>query len=356
MDATEFPEAALGSPVLVTGGAGFFGNLLLRRLADAGIRSVSLDLHDAEFVHPHVVSIKGDICDAKLLDDVFSRYRFVHVFHCAALLAHAVEDEARLWQSNVDGTRLVAEAAVKFGARSLVFTSSNCLWGRDMGRSVTERDAPEPIEIYGRSKWQAEQLLSELACRIPVTVLRCPTILDEGRLGLLAILFEFIAEGRKIWTIGGGGNRYQFIYAQDLVTACLLAAMQARSMVLNIGSDDVPTLGETFQYVLDRAKTGSRLVSLPKRPAIALLRVAHALGLSPLGPYQYRMIAENFVFDTQRIKSELGWRPSLGNGEMLWRAYRYYSEHRAAIEARSDVSAHRRGAALGALRILKFLS
>ena len=84
--------------------------------------------------------------------------------------------------------------------------------------------------------------------------------------------------------------------------------------------------------------------------------LAHLLRLSPLGPYQYRMIAEDFVFDTSRIKKLIEWQPTLTNGEMLWRAYRYYQENRREIENRSEVSAHRQQAAMGILKLLKLIS
>lgn len=251
---------------------------------------------------------------------------------------------------------MVAEAAVRHGARSLVFTSSNCLWATNLGRPVSEDDAPAPIEIYGRSKWEGEQVLDAYRDRLNVVSIRCPTIVEEGRLGLLAILFEFIAEGRKVWMIGPGANRYQFIYAPDLAEACMLAAECGRSLTLNIGSDDVPTLRETFQYVIDRAGTSARIVSVPKAPALAALRMAHLLRMSPLGPYHYRMIAEDFVFDTTRIKADLGWHPTVTNGEMLWRAYEYYQRNRAEIEMRKDVSAHRQAAHMGVIRLLKWIS
>ncbi|HVW83517.1 MAG TPA: hypothetical protein VHB50_02505, partial [Bryobacteraceae bacterium] len=85
-------------------------------------------------------------------------------------------------------------------------------------------------------------------------------------------------------------------------------------------------------------------------------RLAYHLGLSPLGPYHYKMIAENFLFDTTKIKGELGWRPTLTNQEMLWRAYQYYHDNRLQIEARTNVSAHRRAADMGAIRVLKWIS
>ena len=55
-----------------------------------------------------------------------------------------------------------------------------------------------------------------------------------------------------------------------------------------------------------------------KALTIGLLRLAHALKISPLGPYHYKMIAENFIFNTQKIRAKLGWMPSKTNEEMLW--------------------------------------
>ncbi len=62
------------------------------------------------------------------------------------------------------------------------------------------------------------------------------------------------------------------------------------------------------------------------------------------------------MFDTSKIKRLLGWRPTLTNEQMLWRAYQYYSENRKDIESRKDVSAHRKGAKMGVIRILKWVS
>jgi hypothetical protein len=86
------------------------------------------------------------------------------------------------------------------------------------------------------------------------------------------------------------------------------------------------------------------------------MRLAHVLRISPLGPYHYRMIAEDFTFDTSRIRSALGWRPTVTNGEMLSAAYRYYAENRDEINARTNVSAHSRAAEMGILRLLKWIS
>ena len=341
--------------VLVTGGSGFFGDILKKRLLESGYTVVTVDLEQDDFTHPALTSVVGDIRDEALVERLFKEHRFSAVFHAAAILAHAVKDTSVLWTSNVDGTRVIAEMTAKYKAARVIFTSSNCLWGKNFNRPVREDDSPEPVEIYGRSKWEGEKILLGHTEFISI-IFRCPTITDAGRLGLLAILFEFIDEGRKVWVVGGGANTYQFIYAQDLADACIKALTYDKTAVFNIGSDNVKSFREVYDYVIKKAGSTSRVANFPRSIAIPLMRIAYALGLSPLGPYQYKMIAESFVFDTANIKRELGWKPTLTNEQMLFKAYEYYHQNRKEIENRSGVSAHKQSAKMGVIRLLKWLS
>ena len=341
---------------IVTGGSGFFGSILKRRLLENGDSVVNIDIHEDEDRHPNLESVQADIADRERMAEVFGRHRVDGVFHLAAELAHAVECEKSLWRSNVTGTEVIADATRKAQIPSLVFTSSNCLWGKAFSRPVTEDDRPEPVETYGLSKWEGEKILGRYEKDFNAISIRCPTIIDSGRLGLLAILFEFIKEGRRVWTVGQGSNRYQFIYAQDLASAAIAATSHNNSALFNIGSDNVQTLREIYQYVIERANSSSKVASLPKNATLAAMRIAHHLKISPLGPYHYKMIAEDFVFDTTKIKAELKWAPTLTNAEMLWRAYNYYSANQQEIQNRTNVSAHKRQASMGVIRLLKCLS
>lgn len=351
--------------VLVTGGSGFFGGVLKRRLLREGHRVVNIDLVPDEDNHPALTSIVGDLRDKALLERVFLQHAFDAVFHSAAQLAHGTTlDKHLLWTSNVDATKLLADSARKAGVRPFVFLSSNCLWASNVGHPVNElRDVPAPVEIYGKSKLEGERILGGFAGDLDVVIIRCPTIMDSGRLGLLAILFEFIDDGKTVWVVGEGSNRYQFIYADDLASACILAASYGKSDLFHIGSDNVRTMREVYEAVIEDAArepgsraSYSRVRSLPKGPTIAAMQLAHHLHLSPLGPYHYKMIAESFLFDTAHIKQSLGWRPTLTNEEMLLRAYRYYSRNRAEIHDRNNASAHRKPASMGVIRVLKWLS
>ena len=119
--------------VLVTGASGFFGGVLKRRLLAEGFAVTNIDLVRDEDSHADLTSIQGDIRDAELLARTFAEHKFDAVFHCAAMLAHDVQDDNLLWTSNVDGTRKVAEAALAAGVTKVVFLSSNCLWGENLG-------------------------------------------------------------------------------------------------------------------------------------------------------------------------------------------------------------------------------
>lgn len=344
--------------VLVTGASGFFGGVLKRRLLREGHTVVNIDLEPDEDSHPSLTSIQGDLRDAALLDRVFSQHRFDAIYHTAAQLAHGMKmDEHLVWTSNVDATRLLAKHARSAGVRSFVFVSTNCLWASNLGHPVNEeRDIPAPVELYGKSKLAAEQLLQEFTTDLDVVTIRCPTIMDAGRLGLLAILYEFIADNKTVWVVGKGDNRYQFIYAEDMATACILAADHGKSDLFHVGSDHVKTMREVYKSVIRAAGSRSKVRSLPKAPTIAAMMLAHKLRISPLGPYHYKMIAESFIFDTDRIKRRLGWKPTLTNEEMLLRAYDYYARNRAEISSRINVSTHRKPSSMGVIRLLKWIS
>lgn len=343
--------------VLVTGGAGFFGGILKRHLLQQRYAVTSVDRVPDPSWHPNLTKISGDLRDPWLMNFLFQDQHYDAVFHCAAMLAHGMSlDEDDLWASNVSATRMLAEACRTHHVPKLIFTSTNCLWASNPGHPVREDEPPAPAEIYGQSKQAAEEILLRYSKYFDVVILRSPTIIDRGRLGLLAILFEFIQDGKTVWVVGDGSNRYQFIYAEDLVRACMAALRYSDSDIFHVGSDRVKPLREVYQAVIDAAVSSSRVRCLPRKPALAAMRLAHQLNISPLGPYHYRMIAEDFLFDTSKSQALLGWRPTLTNEEMLIQAYRYYASRREEIGQRKDVSAHSQAAPMGVIRLLKWVS
>jgi UDP-glucose 4-epimerase len=114
---------------LITGGSGFFGEILIQRLLESGTTCVNIDLRPSPLSHPMLRSVKGDISDADLVNRVFSEHCFDVVFHCAAILAHSFRDKRFLWRCNVEGTRVLARSSAAHSVPKLVFRRFSTKWG-----------------------------------------------------------------------------------------------------------------------------------------------------------------------------------------------------------------------------------
>ena len=99
-----------------------------------------------------------------------------------------------------------------------------------------------------------------------------------------------------------------------------------------------------------------RLVCVPEGPTVFAMKTLNALNLSPLGPYHYRMIAANFVFDNKKIKRDLGWAPTRTNTQILCDAYKFYIDHYDEISHGHGLSAHKSKAKAGILNVLRMIS
>jgi nucleoside-diphosphate-sugar epimerase len=179
--------------------------------------------------------------------------------------------------------------------------------------------------------------------------------MDAGRVGMLSILFDFVNEGRKTWILGSGKVRHQCVYAPDVVDAILLTDKLDATQIYNIGSDDVSTIREMYDHIVNRSNSGAKTARAPLYPTLWLLQILNRLKLSPLGPYQFRMLTRNFEFDTSKIKRDLGWAPTLNNKEMLWKSFEFYKSNFDTINS-GQLSANQSRVALKLIRVLKYFS
>jgi dTDP-glucose 4,6-dehydratase len=154
-----------------------------------------------------------------------------------------------------------------------------------------------------------------------VAVIRPHVIVGAGRLGLLAILFDWVARGRRIPLVGSGENRFQMLAVEDLAEAVRLATSSTATGVFNVGGDPVPTVRDLLGALCAHAATGARVLPLPGsavRPTLALL---DRLRLSPLGTEHYLVADRDYVLDTTRARTELGWTPRIPMQQALCAAY-----------------------------------
>ncbi len=339
--------------VLVTGGSGYFGSILVDRALARGDRVRILDLNPPD-PRPgaDVEAIAGDVRDLDLVRRASEGADVV--LHNVAQVPLA-KDRELFWSVNVVGTANVLLAARQAGVGKVVSTSSSAIFGIPDSNPVHEDTPPKPLEAYGRAKLEAEVLCHEAAATgLDVSIVRPRTSLGHGRLGIMAILFEFVAEGAPVFVLDGGHNRYQFVHAEDLAEACLLAGDRPGSETYNIGTTEFGTMRETLQALVDHAGTGSKVRSLPSAPASLGMQVASRLGQAPFAPYHWLLYAHSLWFDTTKAQEELGWKATHSNASMVIESYEWFLAHRGELGA-GGKSHHQSPARLGLLKLLKRL-
>lgn len=338
--------------LLVTGGSGYFGTVLTDLALARGDQVRIFDVNPPAPREGPIEYVDGDVRDRAALRAACEGIDAV--LHNVAQVPLARDRE--LFRSvNVLGTANLLVAARDAGVGKVVHTSSSAVFGIPEVNPVTEESPCRPLEAYGRAKLQAEVLCGEaVAAGLDVTIVRPRTILGHGRLGIMAILFEFVAEGAPVFVLGGGANRYQFVHASDLADACLRAAGREKPAVYNVGTTEFGTMRETLQALVDHAATGSRVRSLPTAPARVGMRTLAGLGLAPFAAYHWLLYGESLWFDTTRARSELDWEPVHSNASMVVESYEWFLAHRHELDP-AQGSHHQSPARLGLLWVLKHL-
>ncbi len=338
--------------VLITGGSGYFGTILAEQALLRGDAVRILDLNAPAPVLARADFVAGDVRDPETVRAACDGVDVV--FHNVAQVPLA-KDRALFDEVNVGGTANVLVAARDARVAKVVHTSSSAVYGIPSHNPVTDRTPLRPLEAYGRAKLRAELACHDaIAAGLDVTIVRPRTVLGLGRLGVMALLFDFVADGAPVFVLGGGHNRYQLVHAADLADACLRAADRAGPSVYNVGARTFGTIRETLQALVDHAQTGSRLRSVPVAPARLAMHALAALGLAPFAPYHWLLYSESLYFDITPAQTELGWEPQHSNASMVIESYEWFLAHRDDSDdaARSH---HQSPVQPGLVRMLKAL-
>ncbi len=338
---------------LVTGGSGFLGNLIARRLAERGETVKILDIWEDPTCPKEIEFIQ---CDIRNRDGVAAAMKGIDIVHHNVALVPLTKSGDQFWEVNVEGSRIAAEEAVKAGVQSFIHMSSSALFG-EANCPITNQTPTRPIEIYGRAKLAGEIAVRKVcdSADLPLIVIRPRTILGEGRLGIFQILFEWIQEGRNVYVIGSGNVKFQFVHALDLMDAYLLALDLGKPGIYNVGTDQFGTLREGLEHLISYVGTNSQVKSLPVNLTISTLQLLDQVGLSPLAPWHYLTYHKEFYFDVEPLLN-LGWKPKYSNDEMFRESYDWFQQNYDKILAEKAGSAHRRPVKEKLLWVLKQFS
>lgn len=160
--------------ILVTGGTGFIGSHTVVELLEKNYEVIIIDnlcnskkevlVSINEITGKEPVFYQGDIRDKKILVDIFQTHNIDSVIHFAGLKAvgESVEKPLEYYHNNVYGSMVLFEVMKQFGVNKIVFSSSATVYGLENESPLTEDMPTNPINPYGRTKLQIEQILNDI--------------------------------------------------------------------------------------------------------------------------------------------------------------------------------------------------
>jgi UDP-glucose 4-epimerase len=273
-------------PILVTGGAGFIGSHVADALVARGHAVHVLDDLSGGFrenVPAGATFVHGSVADAGVVDQLFSRVPFTHVYHLAAYAAEGLSHFIKRFNytNNVLGSVNLLNASIRSGVELFVFASSIAVYGSTPELPMTEAAHPEPEDSYGIAKYAIE--LELRACHemfgLDYIVFRPhnvfgprQNIADPYR-NVIGIFMNQILQRGPMTIFGDGTQTRAFSYISDVapLMADAIAIPEARNEVFNVGADRALSLNELAGAVARAMGVAPDVVHLPQR-----LEVRHA--------------------------------------------------------------------------------
>jgi len=320
---------------LVTGGTGFTGSHLVRRLLADGHTVRVLDtgrgLFAGELIRLGAQLTLGSVTDEALVNRLTAGAD--RVFHVAAVFRQVNLADSVYHTVNAVGTRIVGEAALRHRVASFVYCSTQGVHG-NVARPPGDEDSPiAPEDYYQQTKYEGEQEIAALVARgLPATTLRPMAIYGPGDPARFLFLFRAVKRGRFLM-FGNGSTFYHPLYIDNLVDAFLLAAEQpGTGKTYLIGDARYYSLNDLVHSVAASMDRDVRILHLPFAPlwtaAAACEAVCRPLGIEPpLFRRRADWFRQNRAFRIDKARRELGYEPAVDLPTGLRRTAAWYRDH-----------------------------
>jgi len=321
--------------VLITGGTGFTGKALTKRLLDLGHQVVALDykegLKTQELREWGAEVAIGSVTDRDVVDRCLEGVEVVH--HLAAAFRELNVPQGHYDQVNVGGTRNVLEAALDHGVRKFIYCSTCGVHGNIDHPPAGEEAPIQPADYYQRTKYQAEPLVIQYQGKgLETCIFRPAAIYGPGDHERFFMIFKRVQKG-VFPMFGSGRTLYHPLYIDNLVEAFVLAMEEGK------GAGQAYLIAdEEYVEIEDLVKRTARAlgveVKIPHYPVWPLVAAGHVFektfrpfGLTPpIFPRRVDWYRQNRAFKIEKAKQELGYNPQVGLDEGLARTARWYRQ------------------------------
>ena len=322
--------------VLVTGGTGFTGAALVRRLLHDGHNVTAFDTKEGLKIE-ELRALGADVRIASVTDrsSVFGAMEDVDVVHhVAAAFREVAKPDEFFHEVNVTGTRLVLEAAAQHGVRKFVHCSTCGVHGDVRDPPANENAPIAPSDYYQHTKWLGELEVRRFAERgLNTVVLRPCAIYGPGDPGRFRLLFQRVASGR-FPMFGPGTVRYHTVFIDNFMDALILAMEEDDSSggTYLVADEECLSIEQLVKEVARAINVSVRIFHLPLTPLViaghVMERSCKPFGVSP--PIFSRRVdwyRHNRAFNVELAKQELGYKPRVSLREGLLRTASWYREN-----------------------------
>lgn len=321
--------------VLVTGGTGFTGKALARRMLDLGHQVVALDHQEGhksqELRDWGAELVIGSVTDPDTVRRCMRGVEIVH--HVAAAFRDLSVPRRRYHEVNVDGTRIVLDAALAAGVRKFIYCSTCGVHG-NVDHPPGGEDAPiQPADYYQQTKYEAEPLVeSYVAKGLKTTTLRPAAIYGPGDPGRFYMIFRQLQRG---WfpMIGDGKVLYHPLYIDNFLDAFVLAMDESKGLgqAYLIADEKYVTIEELVRQAAAAMGVEPRFRRFPAWPIVTAGHIVEALckpfGIGPpIHPRRVDWYRQTRAFRIDKARAELGYRPQVGLAEGMRRACTWYRQ------------------------------
>jgi len=304
--------------ILVTGASGHLGNVLTRKLLNYGekVRAMVLPGEKCDFLHNMGVEcVEGNVCNPASLDNAMKDVQLV--YHLAGVISIFPGKEDLMEKVNVEGSRNVAEAALKAGVRRMIHTSSVHALKREPHGITMDESTPlepnNPAGVYDQTKARGTIEVLKVVDKGLDAVIVCPTGIigphDYAGSEMGRAIKDFTR--KKLHFLVEGA--FDFVDVRDVAEGLILTAQKGHTGQIYILAGENKNLVEIFQIVQEEAGVKSPHITIPKRLALFGAHIAQLLSRFSKAPpyfttYSLQTIFDNASYSSSKAQKELGYK------------------------------------------------
>ena len=305
--------------ILITGGTGFLGAEIVRRLIDNGTRDLRVMASSVpewmtdSGVEPMLGSVTSRVCVAAAVENVSV------VLHLAGRVSRNNNDAAAMNKVHVEGTRLLCEAAKEAGVRTIVLASSSGTIAVSEVPEEIDETYSQPVDVISRWAYYSSKFYQERTALENFDgdgrklVILNPTLLlgpGDDRLSSTKVVLDFL--GRKIPYCPNGG--LSLVDNRDVAGAFINAIEKGRHKEKYLLGADNMTFADFFGRLSRLSGVSAPMLRVPKKIAVAGAGIIDSVfrnwnKTSPIEPGEVEQAEYYWYLDSSKAEEELGFVP-----------------------------------------------